>query len=269
MWPSRVPRTVINSDLAGVMAELAIGATNTRQRTGDALVIHYRQWADEAYRRLRSYFSDDSLDALVRTRTFWAVADVNPDDPHAKQLVYAELDDAVQRFEELRRDFAAFAQHWADKSTVVVLDTSGVMAHASAFDKVDWFEIIGERPDLPLRLVIPLVVVDELDNLKDRGNKTAELPARKALKTLEPLLLLEQRERIFSSRGMAYIEVLADPPTHRRLASADDEIVTQAAMLAATTGHPTIVATRDTGMLIRATQAGLDGRRVEKLDVGT
>lgn len=270
MWPTIVARTRIDTELVRLLREIRTAADNARRSLGDEVVGAYRQWAGDAYRRLRPHFDDDAMSRLVRRDTFWAVGNTSPtDSPHAKQLVATELGDVIAALGDLMKQYEAFVKRWDDAARVVVLDTSAVMATNGDVATADWYALLDQNPAHLLRLVIPLVVVDELDNLKDRGNNTAKREARHALRALEPLLLCDDPTPLpdvkQDGRGVPLIEPFSDPPTHRRLPSADDEIVRQSAMLRSMTGYKTIVGTRDTGMLIRVRDAQLVGRRIQDL----
>jgi hypothetical protein len=95
------------------------------------------------------------------------------------------LAEAIKRFDGLRAEFEAFARHWDDVGRTVVLDTSAIMGLSSpdgqtSVRTVGWFALLDRPTDVALRLVVPLVVVDELDNFKDRGDNKSKPAARRA-----------------------------------------------------------------------------------------
>lgn len=271
MWPTIVPRAHIDAQLLALVRDLQRLAKNCESNMGDALLPGYWSWVDDAVRRLRPQFSDADIDSLIRTRTYWASLPMSPIDLQVAQLVRSELAAAQQRLGDLASQFETFARRWEDAARIVVLDTSAIMGFGQEVISQNWFNLLDARPDMPLRLVVLLVVVDELDNLKDRApQKDAKNAARQSLILIEKMIARGERPRLPDVRsgfGTATIEMFSDPPTHRRLASSDDEIVQQAAMLKALTGWPTVVATGDTGMLIRTHGAGVDGRRVRPLEL--
>lgn len=270
VWPDLMPRTLIDADLVRLVRDIRTGASNVPSPGSTTnIVMRYRSWADEAIRQLRHRFSESAVDVVVRTSAYWATIQMPAGDQTTYSLVMTELTHAGSRLQKLETDLAAFLGWWDDAARIVVLDTSAVMSFGPQVGAMDWFAVLDKRPDRILRLVLPLIVIDELDNLKDRGNNTSQRQARASLKALEPMLQVGRRTHLpevkHDGLGTATVEVLADPPAHQRLPSADDEIVQQAAMLKATTGLPSIVATRDTGMLIRAQLAQLEACRVEAL----
>ena len=117
---------------------------------------------------------------------------------------------------------------------------------------------------------MPIVVVDELDRLKQAGDQHARWRAGHTLAVLDTALHngtgpARLREADFSAldtggipRGEITVEIVLDPPGHERLPINDDEIVDRAIAIQAVAGRPVILLTYDTGQATRARAADLN-----------
>jgi hypothetical protein len=266
MWPPVISSVAIDQQFVRILDTVQREVSAARS-ANNSVSAGYIEWSMSALRQLRGVLSTESLDRLVRTPTFWAVHAHSRPASMAVALIIEELDYVEKQLKELADASNQFNEHWhndwEERPQVVVLDTSALMGIAPSVSDLDWAERLGIDP--------VRVVVDELDNLKDRGQGTAKGEARRLLRWLEDELPVpEGSGRSLSSRAVlgdstVSVEALLEPLEHIRLASADDEIVRQASLLADATNLPTQLATRDTGLLLRARQAGVDGVRVEKL----
>ena len=128
---------------------------------------------------------------------------------------------------------------------------------------------LGEEP---VRLMLPILVIDELDGLKHHNKPHIRWRAEHTLGVLDELLQSDGtgilRERDCTSlrtggipRGRVYIEVFFDPPDHRRLPIKDDEIIGRALAIQAEAERDVTFCTFDTAQSTRAKFAGL---RVKK-----
>lgn len=163
----------------------------------------------------------------------------------------------------------------AQSGRLVVADTNVYLHHEQLFDEVDWPGVVSAGSQ-GVHLVVPLLVVDELDRHKraDRQKKVRrgaeETVGTRARRTLRALDELFEDPRWVATlrpdRGppapAVRAELLLDPPGHVRLPDADDELVDQAAALRDLSGRDVAVVTGDTGMALRARAVGLDVTRV-------
>lgn len=125
-------------------------------------------------------------------------------------------------------------------------------------------------------MLVPILVIDELDNLKRHNDKHVRWRAGYTLavfdrvlqSTTAPSLLREENFDAVRGqtggipRGRITIEVLFDPPGHERSPIADDEIVSRALTAEARSGRRVRVVTYDTGQASRARHAGLEVRKL-------
>jgi predicted ribonuclease YlaK len=116
-----------------------------------------------------------------------------------------------------------------------------------------------------IRVVIPILVIDELDDAKSdkiRGR------ARQTLKLLYGYFgqagvesrVLRKRS---TNSGQTSVELMLDVAGHQRLSRADDELIDRAGTLQGFIGRPVDFISFDTGAVLRAGAAGLRARRLE------
>ncbi|MFD8477547.1 PIN domain-containing protein [Streptomyces globisporus] len=113
------------------------------------------------------------------------------------------------------------------------------------------------------RVAVPMVVVDELDRLKEsRVSPHARWRARAGLAVLDRLLTGPAK------LGFTEVEVLPDSPGHVRLPDEDDEIVDRTLALRTMAAGPVTLVTYDTGMALRAKMADVPCQKLSK-DLGS
>lgn len=130
-----------------------------------------------------------------------------------------------------------------------------------------WHEMVGVGLAEPLMLAVPMLVVDELDNLKDRGSAKQQERARSALKYLYGLLGEQPAVTATvaaggTDTGAVRIRLMPDPYRHRRLPRHDDELVERARSLRRFVERQTHFVTYDAGAAFRAQLAGLTAHRL-------
>jgi hypothetical protein len=152
---------------------------------------------------------------------------------------------------EARKAFLGWPGH------LVVLDTSALV-EGVFFAAFDWHALDGSLKDGPVRLILPSLVVEELDNLKRYRDGRVRDRARSVLSTLWELHRPSPTEPVtLPGRPDTTIEVLLDGDWHRRRPNNDGEIIDQAVAVRELTGRPVILAAGDYTQLYRAAPAGL------------
>jgi len=127
------------------------------------------------------------------------------------------------------------------------------------FNEILWPSALSARGDV--NIVVPIVVVDELDRLKRSGREDTKTRARVTLRTLQQMLptpdavvrLLPDDEH----RRSTTLEVLVDPIDRVPLAKVDHEILDRASSIVEISGRAVQVVTSDNGMRLRAMTYGL------------
>ena len=131
----------------------------------------------------------------------------------------------------------------------LVVDTSALMREG-AFDHFDWSK--EYKWAKPPRLVVPVLVVRELDDLKNRGDRTARKRLRRIYDVLEP------PHRPAQLRSGATLELLMDPPYHIRAPKPDEEIIRRTLYFQGRPGGPLKLVTGDYTMFCLARAEGID-----------
>jgi hypothetical protein len=241
-----------------VLQELANGVRNARGAGPDYQVAfgRYLDWVGVAEVQLRSVFSGEAVVDALHTRRYWFLLGGGPKDELWKFL-NSELDHQLAIIEQyqrqLRHEMDVFQLD--EGEIAVVLDTNFFLHYKPIehFHWNDYMEAAGHR------LVIPAVVIKELDDKKYHPNKKLSRRARRTIQFLyehrgeahpeEPLALPKQRS--------VALQILLDPAGHRRAAAADDEILDRAEHLAAVVAGRLVVGTADYGAHLAAQVRGI------------
>ncbi|GAB3584528.1 hypothetical protein GCM10027406_31080 [Leifsonia lichenia] len=231
----------------------------------------YIRWVNTHVRMLAGQISEQDIDTLLRTRGYWALRASDPAalGDNLNETVSRELEAQRCALANASKEVTQELQRWHGKGQepiALVLDTGVVEHHATELDTADWHAIADVRPHHFLYLVVPRVVLDELDRHKQsRGNDTQaramRANARAAIKVLWAMFGTGELATSFvrpdetpSREGR--FELLNDSIDHVQLADADAELLDRGRALMAYL--PVKVVTFDTGMALRGRAAGID-----------
>ncbi|WP_328940562.1 PIN domain-containing protein [Streptomyces sp. NBC_00250] len=218
-------------------------------------LLKYLTWATESVRVLNSQIRPKDIDALVRTPQYWALlagaGQINGrlEAALSNGLIDLEVRQRVEAFDLAVKAFTEQMTRWPESTSVLVLDTGLFIKHPTKFEETDFAALAGTERDI--RIVVPMVVVEELDRLKESGNQQVRWRAGYSLAVLDRLL--EERAPL----PTATVEILMDNPGHARLSEADDEIVDRALTVRTMAAGPVRLITYDTSMAMRAKFATL------------
>jgi len=226
----------------------------------------YLGWAVETARMLRNQVRPTDIDRLIFTPRFWRLQALTYQvDRFSRDLLSEEMAERAEVLEHAWGALRAEINRWTPDAHPVVVDTSVFIHHPDKIRDIAYAELLGLR-STPVRLVVPRVVVDELDRLKESGNQHIRWRAGHTLGVLDELLH-SPRSRVtirepddfnavIDSGGMprekVTIEVLFDDVHHIRLDDNDDEIIDRALAVQAYAGLPVRLLTMDTSMALRA-----------------
>lgn len=257
-----MPRLKDGTQLADAQRRLGETATHGRNlvgsSAGQSVAIHqnsFLAWVGTAESQMRSIFIDPSTWEHLYDDRHWQIYGLTQESPRAIELINnaatfqaAWLEELIDRLKHLSDRLAAAPGH------LTVLDTN-VLLHFHPPDQVDWPTVVG-RPEV--RLVIPLRVVEELDEKKYTARDNLADRARR--------LLGQLRSQLAPSAGgptplreNVTIEVPVDDGPRRRTLDADQEILDTCRELQFG-GHGVTFVTLvsdDTGMTLRATAQGI------------
>jgi len=216
----------------------------SQHEAGHRIRMAYIEWAEATESVLQELTFDTDMTTALHTQRYWRIR--QPGDPRPHPLVYAEVRQQVDWLSAVLKDLTQrVLRARVAGGHIAVLDTH-VLLHYQPPEEIDWIEVAGTAP---LRLVIPLRVIEEVDAKKYSGRDLADrarrlLPAlrRKMGKAGAPGALRE---------GVS-IEVSVDPGPRWRPADADEEILNTCHELRQLSGQPVVLVTGDTGMTLRA-----------------
>lgn len=242
------------------LGELQAGGTGPH-----AQFERYFQWATESATRLRMLLSEKAIAGLVLTPMLYAILNVGPPGQTAAgmRLLAVEIESrrtVLQRaIDELRKQLS----RWSEEELLVVLDTNVFVHGAKKLEDIDWNSLVGR--DEPIRLLVPMLVVDELDRLKQSKQPDVRGRATYTLAVLARCLAGPELQGWLhppetqgpGSRNHVSIEVVPDPNGHVRLPLPDDEIIDRALTIHRIAGQDVHLVTCDTGMQMRARPTGL------------
>ena len=266
--------------LRSTLRDLHGAALDARSASGPDVshdpLCGYFDWVGAALRSLQTQVSAADIDRLVLTRQYELLLsaggngswDAETEASAVQGLLDAELDARVSGFAGACEDLERQIDRWARTGLLVVLDTSVYITHPQKLEQLDLAALMGVREE-PIHILVPIVVVDELDGLKQQGRDTARWRAGYTLAVLDRVCagnaqqgrLGEEEFTPLNSggipRGEVTIELLFDPPGHVRLPINDDEIIDRALAVQPLAARPVTLLTYDTGQSTRARAAGL------------
>lgn len=271
-------RPIPGADRDGLLESLRyvhmeVGNVRSRGHTPLDLYNSYIAWVNESVRMLRHHVSPEDLERLVLTKRCWllqslAASVVGP----LAILVETEIEDRLGALDEARRALAEQIEKWSRSGWFVVADTT-VFCQADKLEELDLGEILASRHE-PVHLLVPMVVVDELDGLKRSNKPKVRWRAQYTLAVLDRVLSgssasARLRDKDFSAlntggipRGEVTVEIVPDPPGHARLPINDDEIIDRALAIQSLSGRNVTLLTFDTGQNHRARDAGLQVKKL-------
>jgi rRNA-processing protein FCF1 len=152
-------------------------------------------------------------------------------------------------------------RRWSAYGHYVVPDTSFYIEHPAKLEVADFGPLI-EVWESPITVLVPMVVVDELDRLKEIKDRHKRWRAGYTLAVLD---------RLFARwTGRARLQAgLDEPGPHGRtrgvrLPINDDELVDRALAIQPLAGRQVTLLTYDTGQASRARNAGLQVVKLRK-----
>lgn len=217
-----------------VLSGVHITAMNLQQPYGNAFegLLAYLEWATESARMLRSQISDRDLAQLVFTDRYRSLLGScgtlagSAQQRLVNGLVQLEVTERVEAFEAAVAALDAQIGRWSKREVFVVADSSFYIPNAVKLADVDLHAILDVPPWQVMRLLFPIVVVDELDDLKDASKQRARWRAAHTLGLLDGVLdggthgILHAGEHTAhdsETRGRVNLEIVLDPPGHVRL----------------------------------------------------
>jgi PIN domain len=252
-------------------------------------LLAYLEWASEAARMLGYQISEADLASLVLNRryelllsSFGTMASPEMEVQRVvNDLVTLELDERVKDLDAAIKTLDSYRKRWVSGIDLVVLDTGFYIKHPKKLKEADIAAAAG-TPGSAVHVLVPMIVVDELDGLKQASKQHVRWRAGYSVAVLDQVFKNTTQDRPVGGlyredntttpdglvgRGQATMELLFDPSGHVRLPINDDEIVDRAVVVQRLAGRPVTLMTYDTGMSTRGRNAGLKVAKLSE-DIG-
>ncbi len=235
---------------------------------------NYRQLVTKHARTLASYFTHADLERLLLTQRYWALFPAEVTTSNSRVIadtVQTERDDRMRSLDALIKEYQQVQQSWNDDAgdpVVAVLADTNIYLHQDAyFNEIDWPSLFGGRR---IRLLVPIVVVDELDVAKRAGKSITVSDTNKESIRSRARITIRRLRDLFEDPGarvpigvQTEAELLLNSMDHRRIDDSDAEIIERALTLGQLIGTEVMLVTSDGGMQFRARSAGVPVRRLD------
>jgi len=250
------------------LQEAANRLMTTRSLRDEARYLGYGNWANDTVGLLRHMIRPVDLEAMVLTRRYWAIQSLAHDQgtPVVNQLLNMEIEERIRALEETVTELKDEVRRWSRAGVFVMPDTSAYINYPKKLENWDL------RTDLQMtesiHLLVPIIVVDELDKLKEHKDKHVRWRAGHSLGVLDERLQGKAESGVLDpgdalGRGVT-LEIVLDPPGHVRLPIEDDEIIDRGLAIQSIAARPVTLLTYDTGQSTRARLLGLGYHKLTK-----
>jgi rRNA-processing protein FCF1 len=246
-------------------------------------LLAYIEWTSAAIRMLGNQVSNSDLDRLVLTERYRLLlagvagtmtSKERPVQRVLNGLVSLELDERVEDFDAAIKALQGQIARWSGYGHYVVPDTSFYIHHKDKLEDVDFGPLINVWQS-EVTVLVPIVIVDELDRLKESKDNRIRWRAGYTLAVLERLFADGTRRARLRpgnvapgpdslTRSEVTIELVFDSPGHVRLPDNDDEIIDRALAIEPLADRKVTLLTYDTGQSMRARNAGLQVVKLSK-----
>lgn len=248
-------------NVLATLRQLGTDVQNLRSFGGthQELYNKYSSWVRESVRLLRYLLSSADIDRLFLTRRYWALQAMGGAEVliGMRYLIDAELEEREAALTEATARLADEVGRWGGPGHLVVADTSVYMDHDQKLEDLEVGKILGRPGDL-VHLIVPIAVIDELDNLKrgkDRWRPGYTLAVLDSV--LEEPTEVATMQPEANGVGRLTVEIVFDPPEHSRLPIMDEEIIDRALAVQEVAGKKVTLITFDTSQSTRARSRGL------------
>jgi rRNA-processing protein FCF1 len=217
----------------------------------------YVRWAADTERALTEVFVRRDVEAFLYTPRYWEIWRTSEPPDDFPRLFFGEVEARVAELDELIEQLKSLHRRIAGHEGRILVPDTNVFLHCTFFRDAPWRDLTeGQHA----RVVVPLLVLEQLDRNKTARSQRVAERARAVLRALEDLGVADDGPVELLGRGT--IEILVDEPRHIRAPVDDEEIVEVVRYLGQTAGAPALLVTGDLGMLVRARALGVPTARV-------
>ncbi|WP_193611827.1 PIN domain-containing protein [Nocardioides lijunqiniae] len=266
LWPT----TGTGEDLAIALQDV-INRTSAVHGGQREMVESYLAWVDAGVETLQRKLSPRDLERLLTSPRYWSIA-ANPE-PTAANVRGANAE--LQHRKRLLEDTAAVIRRACSAlslgrdASLVLVDSNVWIDQTVSLAKVPWFQLVSEIPQSrvsetrELRLIVPILLVDELDGVGHRNGRSRQRAINVARWLHGHLRGRGGSPVAFASSphgGEITLQLLMDPLHHVKLPNNDDELLDRLARLRDFIGHPParcFFLTQDVNAALRAESLGI------------
>jgi hypothetical protein len=220
---------------------------------------------DDLESQLGNCFEKESVLQLLHTDRYWHLYQVGVGTTIVNHRAISQERDALRaRIERLVAEFRLL-ETWLQGDDPVLIDANSLM-HYQTIDRIPWSTELGIPG--PVRLVVSLAVVEELDRKKFEGSESMRKRAASAIRSLYQLREgtgPDDAAPISGPHGTkATLEIPRDDIGRVRMASTDEELIAFGAFLRRAMGNGRLatLVTADMNLHMRAQRAGLTTHRL-------
>ena len=253
-----VPGTDVRALIDDVNQQAMLGGNIHAQFAGFPLShaqSEYVRWVAGVDQLLESRLLDSTLRDGLRGRAYWEIRNLTEQSLRGPELISDEVRVQCRALERLAERLETRSKRLsAMPGTRAVLDTH-VLLHFLPVEQIDWSSFIpGEK----VRLVLPLRVIEELDEKKYGRRDDLAGSARGVLTALRRQLASSNGAPVaVAGREGVTIEVPIEDEPRRRLLDADQEILDECVDFKSF-GQAVVLVTDDCGLDLRAHALGLE-----------
>jgi hypothetical protein len=214
----------------------------------------YLQLVETLEQALLSWFEDDDgAVAGLYGEHYKLTREMTASTPRPSPLLNDEAARQVRVLERLRAKVQALEALRAREGQIAVLDTN-VLMHYQRPDEIPWAEVLGVTL---VPIILPICVIDELDNKKYTGSDRMSRRADLAIRALRQYSDDLRPGSAATLPDGTTLEVFLDDPGHMRMANPDEELRSRCMLLQRAAGGQVTLVTGDLGMQLRADAHGL------------
>jgi hypothetical protein len=265
-------------DVLNTLRQIESDAQNVRGDSGYHIspaynhLTSYLEWTTKAVRMLEHRVAVADIDRLVLTpgyeRLLSSATNLTSPDVGTQRVLNGMVDHEInQRRQALQgaiKDLDDHIRRWPANADYFVADTSVYIQHDDKLENLDFAALLDGWQDHLVIVVVPTLVHEELEGLKDRGpDQMRKWRASYTLAVLARILESKSRPGVLrepaadGTRGAVVVELLFDPVPHERLPVNDDEIIDRALSAQSLTGTTITFLTFDTNQAEKARRSGL------------
>jgi hypothetical protein len=149
---------------------------------------NYLRVIDDIECQLRNLFVEPEFVNALHSERYWRIHELTMPSAMPDMVIQAEINAVEYRLKGWVEVLSSYG-HLADRlgQAVAVLDTNTFM-HYRLFTEIPWCDVLDRQRVTSVRLVVPLIVLDELDGKSYSANKRLAKRASKVLGILSSYL---------------------------------------------------------------------------------